>query len=460
MIATEKLIDAMRGGNLELHCVSVSIIQKREGGLCLEGYGVLKVNKVGTLYLEFICLRNERKPPSTVTGFHESFPNDPFDPSQKLYLEATSLSGDQIFAQEFTIRISVFNRQAPYRLHVLLHEIYFFDGTGKRADSESYMYFEIMEKPLIPANKMNTESSSYGDESSSWNESEIQVENAMVSITDRRNRIEVRASGVFEADELYKSLIFYIGLSSGKMPQPYCLIKRVGGVTVIYLKSIRNVLRGKSMPAPITDAVSDDGFSMRHYAILKSMFRVKCNNSPRFESAYSQWQRVWHSYQSENAIAILSLGVAVEGLLNDVFIPELKRTNVDRELEKAKAALIEGLARLDAPEKYRATLISSVERWGNIHPARALAILVEKGLILQVEKKAWSQLRNSAAHPRFRENNEACEVKEQARIFNTLTLFYRLVLNVFDYDGPMYEFRGNKKPEFFQRKYVQVLGQD
>jgi len=459
MFAAEKMIDSIRDGKLELHCVSVSISQKFENGLCLRGHGVLKVNRVGTIYLEFICMEANNNFSSMTGNFHESFPDDPFNPSKKLYLEAISLDGDRIFAEEFSLRISVFNRQAPYRLHIFFHEIYFPEENQKETISNNYMYFEFVEKSHIPANKMNTESNSYGDESHTLNESEIQIEGATVTIRDRKDRIEVRVKGEFEADELYKCLIFYVGLSSGTMPQPYCLIKRVNSERVMYLRSTNNKLREKSMPAPITDAAYGEGHPACHYAILASMLRIRRSHPLHFDSTYSQWQRVWHSFQSENNIAILSLGVAVEGVLNDIFIPELKRASFDRELETAKAALIEGLSKLDARDDHKKTLISSVERWGNIHSAKALAILVEKGLVLLIEKKAWGELRNSAAHPVFKKNNEASELKERARLSNTLTLFYRLVLNVFGYDGPMYEFRGDKKPEFVKRKHVPILDQ-
>ncbi|MFW9082950.1 hypothetical protein ACOI7N_00050 [Pseudomonas sp. P2758] len=459
-MAAEKLIDSMRDGKLELHCVSVTITQKCQGGLVLKGYGVLKTNKVGTIYLEFICLEAKSKSGSVVTGFHESFPDDPFDQSQKLYLEAKSLGGDHIYAEEFSLRISIFNRAAPYRLHIFLHEIYIIESHKRLPSSKNYMFFELMEIPCIPTNKMNTESSSYGEESHSWNETEIQIEGARITVVKRNDRVEVRATGDFDADELYHSLLFYFGLSSGRLPQPYCLIKHVGSEIFLYFKTIRNGLRGKKIPAPITDTAVGEGFPACHYAILTSILKVKRNNPLRFNSAYSQWQRVWHSFQSENNIAILSLGVAVEGLLNDVFIPELKRANVDQELEEAKTALINGIGKLDARHDHKQTLISSVERWGNIHSAKALTILVEKGLVLQDEKKAWGDLRNSAAHPVFKENNEASELKARERISKTLTLFYRLVLNVFDYDGPMYEFRVSNKPEFVKREHVQVLDQN
>jgi len=55
MLNSDKFIDAMHQGKLDLHCIEVSISQKFETGLNLKGYGILKVNKAGTIYLEFIC---------------------------------------------------------------------------------------------------------------------------------------------------------------------------------------------------------------------------------------------------------------------------------------------------------------------------------------------------------------------------------------------------------------------
>ena len=91
MIHSDKLIEAMHEGKLDLHCVEVAIKQNFEGGLDLKGYGILKVNQVGTIYLEFICTTAGKIP---VQSFYSTFPEDPFDASQKLYLEAVTLDGD------------------------------------------------------------------------------------------------------------------------------------------------------------------------------------------------------------------------------------------------------------------------------------------------------------------------------------------------------------------------------
>ncbi|WPX88512.1 hypothetical protein PsasTeo6_21920 [Pseudomonas asiatica] len=457
MFLSEKLIDDVRDGQLELHCIAVCISQRLEAGVKLNGYGMLKINQVGTIYLEFICLEAVNLKSQTTSGFHTVYPDDPFDANQKLYLEGQTLHGDKVFAKDFSIQISVFNRQPPYRIYVYLNEIYFRNQDAQTQRSNNYMYIEMPGKAGMPANKMNTESNSYGGESSSWNETEIQMEETKVNIVNRNNRIEVRARGDFDPDDLYQAILFYIGLSSGVLPQPYCSIQYRGGDGTMHFKSIRKGLIGKTIPAPITGAAVGDGFPSSHFAILSSMLEIKSGNPLRFNSAYSQWQRVWHAFQSENNIAVLTLSVAVEGLLNDVFIPALKRTIVDQELEAAKAALIEQLIKIEGRDDHRNTLISSVERWGNIHAAKALGLLIDLGLVTKEEKRAWSDLRNSAAHPTYKEETEAGELRMRRRISTSLTLFYRLLLNIFSYTGPMYEFQVNEKPKFVIRPYVQLL---
>ena len=106
MINSKKLIDEMHEGNIDLHCVEVSITQKFEGGINLKGYGAMKVNQVGTIYLDFICREVSEIP---IQSFNSAFPEDPFNSNQKLYLEAVTLEGDLIYAEEFSLKISVFN---------------------------------------------------------------------------------------------------------------------------------------------------------------------------------------------------------------------------------------------------------------------------------------------------------------------------------------------------------------
>lgn len=454
MIHSKKLIDAMHEGKLDLHCVDVRISQKFEGGINLKGYGVLKVNQVGTIYLEFICKEaNEIH----LQNFYSAFPEDPFDSTQKLFLEAETLDGYLVCAEEFSIKINAFDPRPPFRVVIFLHEVYLPDSNAYYKKTESYLYFELLEKARVPANKMNSMSSTYGEESSSWNESEIVLEGANVTIIDKKDRIIVKVDGSFDMDWLYNALLFYIGLSSGVMPQPYCLIKGAGESITLHLKSTRRPLKNKNIPAPFPSGSTGNGWPNCHYEILREMMLVKKSRPLYFESSYSQWVRVWHAFNSENSIAILTLGVAIEGLLNDIFIPALKRLAVDEALEEAKKKLIAELEKLEASDAHKESLVKHVDRWGNIHAGKALSMLVEKGLVQEVERVAWGDLRHSAAHPKFKENTEARQEKEHNRISICLTLFYRLVLNVYSYNGGMHEFGKVRNAEFVKRDFVKVL---
>lgn len=47
-------IEQLRTGELVLHCVQVEVFQKMDNGLKMSGHGTIKINSVGTVYLEFI----------------------------------------------------------------------------------------------------------------------------------------------------------------------------------------------------------------------------------------------------------------------------------------------------------------------------------------------------------------------------------------------------------------------
>ena len=59
---SNELIKQIRTGELILHCVEVEIFQKVDNGLKMLGHGTIKINSVGTIYLEFICTHSENVP--------------------------------------------------------------------------------------------------------------------------------------------------------------------------------------------------------------------------------------------------------------------------------------------------------------------------------------------------------------------------------------------------------------
>jgi hypothetical protein len=392
--------------------------------------------------------------------FGESYPDDPFDSSKKLNLEVEEIGGYAFIASGFSLNIRNNLHGLPLLIHVYLYEIEQISEIKDYRSAENYLYFEFCEKSLVPKNKSNSVISSLGDESHSRNQTLLEFDGASVSIIVHEGYCEVAASGSFEMEKMYDSLVFYIGLTSGCLPQCYGMVKRKGESQSTFIRGVQNSYRLISIPGPMPENVSIGGKISyeSHYDILKKIYSVNIENPLYFDSAYAQWKRVWHGYKSQDSIAMLSLSVSVEGLLNDIFAPRLKEDSLDPEFDGAKVKIIEKISELEIDIKHKESISGFVAKWGNIHAPKALSILVEKGLISDKEKKAWEKIRHSSAHPTFIEQSDARMQKDHDRMAKCLNLFYRLVLNIFEYSGAQYEYGEPRKPDVVVRPYLNVLG--
>ncbi len=97
----------------------------------------------------------------------------------------------------------------------------------------------------------------------------------------------------------------------------------------------------------------------------------------------------------------------------------------------------------------------SILKWGNMYPAKALSHLQEQGLITSQQKKDWNDLRNSPAHPRLSKQSEAGKLKRRRRIASCCGLFYRLLFNILEYQGPQYSFDAKECSETYP--FIRVL---
>lgn len=448
--------DAARRGDLTLHCTKATVTQKLGDELKLSGHGTIKINAAGTIYLEFVCTQADGI--SRQNLFNSHYPEDPFDSSKKLKLEIETIGGGIFTSSGFSLDIKNNFTGTPLLLYIFLHEI---EQTSEDTlnSTGSYLYFEFCEKSLVPKNKTNSTISSLGSESYNWNQTILEFDKSKISIVEHDDYVEVAASGEFEIDKMYDSLTFYIGLTSGCMPQPYALMKRSGKNESAIIRTTNNSYKRKNIPAPIPQNVSIDGKvdTESHYKILENILAA-CHSRPiQFESTHTQWKRVWHGYNSQNNIAMLSLAVSIEGLLNDIFIPKIKQIHDNQDFEITKNEIIKKISKLEIEEKHKDSINKSIERWGNIHAPKALSILAEAELISETEKKAWEKIRHSSAHPTFIEQSDARQVKEFERMAQCLNLFYRLALNVFGYSGAQYEFGEPRNPSIVIRPYIDIL---
>lgn len=450
-------IELLRTGDLVLHCVQVEVFQQMDNGLKMSGHGTIKINSVGTIYMEFICTTSERVPDAF---FNEQLPKDPLNDEQILYLRAQTIDGCIYLSDGFSIQINFNSSCPPAHYYIFLSSILSYSTTEQHESADNgYLYFEFSENFNIPANKSNSVVSSLGSESHSWNQTVLDMEGYSISMVKKSGYTEVRITGSFEPEVLLLCLKFYIGFSSASMPQFVYVLKRMGTSQQETISSINKAQTRQRASSPMVANVAGENYrnSLYHYKLLEGIIALYKNNPKHFESIYSQWERVWFSFQSKNSIMMLTLSVAIEGLLNDIYIPAFKlndkNTGLNCEIEKVK----QQINTLHLTEDQRSRLLSSVSYWENITAAKALGKLIEKGVIANSDKKLWQELRNASAHPKVKETNLANERLEHEKVSSCLNLFHKLVLNTLTFSGPIIVLQAGKEPACIKLIHTEVL---
>ncbi|MBU4034843.1 MAG: hypothetical protein KKA35_00280, partial [Proteobacteria bacterium] len=461
MIFREEDRKTVRECLLEWHCHEIVISQpKLNDGYELKGYGTIKSNDSGGLYLDFICLESNKR-----IDFKSPVPEDSLDKNQCVEMRATTINGAVISSSGLRIEASFQQmlKEDPKLYRLGLSKIEIFEDYDPVTSHNAYLHLEFNEKVRIPFNKSNTTESSLGTKSLAWNQAVIEHEGFEINLINHDNFTEVYAKGEgLNLPDLRDVLIFYLGFSSGLFIQPYFEYygDSSGCKTIINSIDIKKVR--KSIPSPISDLVYDENnksLSHFHYELLKNILEVSKKNPNYFESIYSQWTRVWHSFLSpEFSVPMLTISMAVEGILNDIFIPVIDSLARDESFEKEKERIKSIVSSIDGvSSEHLETIQIFVGKWGNTHAKKALHYLSERNIIEALQLKCWEKLRNSSAHPKLLKQDEARVRKNYERTVVCLGLFYRLALNVFSYKGAQYSYKKLKDGKLVIYEYVNLL---
>ncbi|RYL27748.1 hypothetical protein [Acinetobacter piscicola] len=423
----------IRDYSFEVKCHEVKIFQ--EQGIELLGYGVIKINPHGTFYLEFICLEKKQ---ITDESWSVTYPIDALDSSQKLYLKATSIKGITFESDGFSINLHALQLDQISEHYILLKEVHVSKPyTGKNIG----LYIEANQQFHIPKNIINKTTSTLGNDSSSRNEALIELPNENLSIRiinlDEGHSF-IKVEGDIDKDLILDSLTLYLGFCSGALLQPYCTVHITNEVRITTLYSVtKNHLHQRFISA-IPNHFSD---SQRmqweyHFNFLRSCIKLHSENPSHFLSLYAQWSRVWLSFQSVQEITNLTLVTAIEGLLNDVFIPLFKELRVDQILEQDIANIKKIIKSLDIDSLYKQRLQNSISYLKEITATKALKFLSDDGILKNEEVKAWKKLRNDVAHPKVKEVDITETYLENENFLHCINLFNSLILQALSYSGP------------------------
>lgn len=427
--------ERVRSGELVMDFVSVEISQLTETGIKLEGHGLLKINAIGALTCDIICTKAENL---VLEQFGASYPADYEDLNQILKFRAVDLSGRVWMGENFSLRLRMLRSKTPFKFSILLSEIVHKHKQTTPLQQDNYLWFESLEHSRVPKNKTNSIDDSLIGQSMSWNQTDFDLGNFKASIIDNKDYTTVYANGIFDVDNLYSALKFYVGFTSGTMPNAYVMTTRTGNDVHHHIRSINKKINKTTIPQPIDELLMlGDGEwnNPYHYELLNNILHVQDKFPEFFASTVSQWKRVWQGFNAQQSITALTLTVSIEGLLIDLFIPQLEKDGKDPEFEQQKKEIITLLGAAEIKPQHLETIVKSVQRWGNIHANSALTLLAEKGLITKKEVQAWKDLRNSSAHPKLSEMTIEREIKERTRLTLCLNLYYKLNLNIYGYAG-------------------------
>lgn len=138
---------------------------------------------------------------------------------------------------------------------------------------------------------------------------------------------------------------------------------------------------------------------------------------------------------------MLTLGIAVEGVLNEVF-SHLKNLSGEElaELQKTKKIIAE--SKISGRNKDR--IQGMLNSW-NKHNAKAvLYLLKEKGIILEEEVKAWNDIRHPMAHAILPDTNDLQKLFDSCKVCTVL--FYKLIFYAVGYRGIYTDYSSDNYP--------------
>lgn len=459
MFIPNQEIKMLRDCDLELHCKELKLYQDQVvNGFILIGHGIIKSNKFGNLFLEFVCTETQNN------YLGARIPNSLYQDNEYLKLEAKTINGFTVRSSGIKLEsMNLFQPGQSFLSYIPIRSFFLEDQPIRESEFNRFLHFEFKEKCQLPTNKNNTTESTLDGRSFSWNETIIEDDDFKVNIVRRDEYTTVTAyTNQYDLKLIEYVITFYIGFSNGSLPQIYFINKRENELITYEFKSINNIRSHLSIASPMSSHVrtrNNKSYDENHFSLLKNMLHKSFIQKSLFKCTYSHWKRIWHSFQSadENVSAII-LTSSIEGILNDVYIPFFEKTMCSKFLNDEKENLIKKINKIDGiPTNHLNTLLNSIKKWGNIHPQKALSVLVEKGAINEKEKKNWIKLRNSSSHPRLTKLSNDKKQKQDDRLYSCLCLFYKLVFNIYNYDGAYFDFNNLTSSTMLQMNHVEVL---
>ncbi|OTH00994.1 hypothetical protein [Acinetobacter sp. ANC 4973] len=447
----ERFTDDVRNKKIELNCTEILIYQNK--GMCLKGYGKIKINSVGTIYLDFICQSAYNLP--EIEFFSTKYPKNDLIAEQVFNLIGKTLDGRTFTSKSFNVKLNHQIYLLPIQIYIFLSYIEF---SEKVKNEISFLYLETQQILEIPS---NTITSTIGDSRSERNETIFSLFNDNLKfryVKNYQNKSYIELIGNFQTNRTHDCLRLYYGLTTGCLLQFYYSFQQIKKERIQRINSINtNKIDHRFFQVCPTNISVDNKLSLDfHENFLVIIFKLAAENENIFNSVFEQWSRLWDASRSTQQILNLVITTSVEGLLNDIFIPIFEE-DVDQKLLDEISNIKNIIKALDINHSYKQRLHNSISYLKNITANKALNLLVIKKVLTKDEVKVWKELRNEVAHPK----NKILDIDDQKKVESNfllcLNLFNNLIFQALRYDGVRYYFTNEDSPKITEFKHCQDL---
>lgn len=229
-----------------------------------------------------------------------------------------------------------------------------------------------------------------------------------------------------------------ISVLCGVAIDPVLVLIGEAGKRIRLLKTQRRPGWTASLVRPLSDLAPDAVHS--HHFIARFLRGTKHSHSAErdsFDTMHTVWHRTLRTASDLN-IGRLVIGVNIEALVMDLFASEV---DIDTEfidaIEKAKEIVLKSGMAARAKQRVLSSLGGAVKPG----PKQVLNRIQEQGFITADEVKAWTSLRNHAAHGGDVDDSTFEAIQGSVdKYYRCLGLFYRLLFVAIGYRGQHRDF--------------------
>ena len=246
-----------------------------------------------------------------------------------------------------------------------------------------------------------------------------------------------------------------ISVLCGAAIDPVLVMVGEAGKRIRRLKTQRRPGWTASLARPLSDIAPDAAHS--HHFIARYLRGTKHSRPAEldsFDTLHTAWHRTLRT-ASDLDIRPLVIGVNIEALVMDLFASEV---DIDAEfidaIEKAK----EIVQKSGMADRARQRVLSSLGGAVKPGPKQVLNRIQEQGFITADEVKAWTSLRNHAAHGGDVDDSTFDALQDAIdKYYTCLGLFYRLLFVVIGYRGQHRDFSASGWPNAWFGNETQVI---